>query len=84
MTNVNPDSAENQFVPATNTSEADVDFASSLDNQELNKAYTLFGDHGIMNFTKMVKDGVAFVHKSQNGVPLKVDTYETSNSQSFG
>lgn len=57
-------SGENQFVPKTNVDDNDVDFAEDLDNAELNKAHSLFGDHGIMNFTKMVEDGVLNVHKA--------------------
>jgi len=84
VTNVDPNTNENQFVPATDINEDDVDLAAYLDDQELNKAHTLFGDKGIMNFEKMVKDGLLNVNKPQNGVPLEIDTYENHNSHSYG
>lgn len=37
-----------------------------------------------MNFEKMVKDGLLNVHKAQNGRPLDVEVYETSDSHSYG
>ena len=71
--NVQATSKENQFVPATEFNEDDVDFGASFDNQDNNKAYSLFKENGIMNFTKMIKDGVLNIHKAENGTPLELD-----------
>ena len=59
-----PNTGENVWVPASTFDEEDVDFAAFLNDQDTNKAHGLLAEHGIMDFEKMVKDGLATVHKS--------------------